>query len=69
MSKKSTEFRKWLDAERGRGAEISAALNVTQGAVTQWAAGQVPAERIFKVSEITGLPLSALRPDLVSDAS
>ena len=59
-----TELRKYLDGERGRGISLSAELGVTPGAIWQWAESQVPAERIFKVSEITGIPLEQLRPDL-----
>lgn len=59
------DFKTWLKAERGRLVETASQLGVTPGAVSQWANGQVPAERLFKLSEITGLPLEALRPDLI----
>lgn len=60
-----SEFRKYLDGERGRCSWLASELEVTPSAVTQWADTQVPAERIFRVSELTGLPLEALRPDLI----
>lgn len=59
-----TEFKKYLESERGRGVRLASDLNVSSAAISQWAEGQVPAERIFKVSEITGIPLEQLRPDL-----
>ncbi len=63
-----SELRKYLDAERGRGSELARELDVTPGAVWQWADSQVPAERIFKVSEITKIPIKALRPDMFSES-
>jgi DNA-binding transcriptional regulator YdaS (Cro superfamily) len=63
-----SELRQYLDGERGRGSRLARDLGVTPGAVWQWASDQVPAERIFKVSELTGIPLSKLRPDLVGSA-
>lgn len=59
------ELRKYLDNGRGRLVELARALGVTPGAVWQWAGSKVPASRIFKVSELTGIPLDKLRPDLV----
>lgn len=63
------ELRKYLDEERGRGSDLARALGVTPGAVWQWADDRVPAERIFKVSELTGIPIGRLRPDLIGDAA
>lgn len=63
-----TELRKYLDGERGRGVFLSIELGVTAGAIWQWAESQVPAERIFKVSQLTGIALEQLRPDLFEDA-
>jgi len=63
-----TELRKWLDGERGRGVFLAGELGVTAGAVWQWAESQVPAERIFTVSELTEIPVSSLRPDLFPKA-
>ena len=64
-----TELRKYLDGGRGRGSDLARALGVTPGAVWQWADDRVPAERIFKVSELTGIPIGKLRPDLIGDAA
>lgn len=64
-----SELRKYLDGGYGRGTELASALGVTPGAITQWADGQVPAGRIFRVSELTGIPIEKLRPDLVSPSS
>ena len=61
-----TALRKWLDDERGRGISLAKELDVTPGAVTQWADIQVPAERVFAISSYTGIEIHKLRPDLVS---
>lgn len=63
------ELRKYLDEERGRGVALARDLEVTPGAISQWADSQVPAERIFKVSELTGISLERLRPDLFDPIS
>lgn len=57
-------LRKWLDEGQGRGIDLARKIGVTPSAVTQWADGRVPAERIFRVSEVTGIPLQKLRPDI-----
>lgn len=59
------ELRRYLNEERGRGSDLARALGVTPGAVTQWAATQVPAQQILKVSEITKIPVNVLRPDML----
>jgi DNA-binding transcriptional regulator YdaS (Cro superfamily) len=58
-------FRKWLEDERGRAVRLSEQLGVTPGAVTQWADKQVPAERMFQIARLTGIPVQDLRPDVV----
>jgi hypothetical protein len=63
-----SELRTWLDGERGRGTKMATDLAVTPGAVFQWADTQVPAERVFKVSDLTGIPIQKLRPDLIGAA-
>lgn len=62
-------LRKYLDEERGRGVELARELGVTPGAVSQWAETQVPAERMFKVSDLTGISIQKLRPDLFGAAA
>lgn len=64
-----TALRTWLDEERGRGVTLARDLKVTPGAVTQWADSQVPADRIFRVAELTGIPIEKLRPDVVTGAA
>jgi DNA-binding transcriptional regulator YdaS (Cro superfamily) len=46
----------------GGPTKLAAALGIKQPAVSQW--DQVPAERVGKVSAITGIPPHELRPDL-----
>lgn len=69
ITKTMTELRKYLDGGRGRGSDLARALDVTPGAIWQWAEDRVPAERLFKVSELTGIPIAKLRPDLIGDAA
>lgn len=64
-----TELRKYLDKERGRGTALARSLGVTPGAISQWADDKVPAQRVFRVSHLTGIPIKKLRPDLVAQAS
>lgn len=65
----SNAFRKYLEEDRGRGVALARDLNVSPSAVSQWADKQVPAERIFRVSELTGIPIEKLRPDVVKGAA
>jgi hypothetical protein len=60
-----TELTKWLKAKRGRGAWLARKLKVTHGAILKFASERVPAERIFHVSDATGIPVKKLRPDMV----
>lgn len=53
----------YLNAERGRRLKLAEALNIFPSAISQWT--QVPAERIFQVSDFTGIPVEDLRPDMV----
>lgn len=52
----------YIKAERGRLSKLAEAIHVTPGAIAQWK--KVPAERVPQVSEATGIPRAALRPDL-----
>lgn len=45
-------------------AALARALNLTRGAVWQWKRGTVPASRVPTISDLTGVPRHALRPDL-----
>ena len=60
-----SEFKKWLEDERGRAIRLAAELDVTPSAISQWADFQVPAERMFVISKITGISINKLRPDIV----
>ena len=62
-------LRKYLDEERGRGSELARELDVTPGAIWQWANSKVPAERIFKISQITNIPVELLRPDMIPNSN
>lgn len=43
---------------------VARRLGVAHTTVLRWAAGRVPAERVRALSDVTGLPPHALRPDL-----
>lgn len=55
-------LRDWMDASRGRGASLAAALDVTQGAIVQW--HEIPAHRVVAIESFTGIKRQVLRPDL-----
>lgn len=61
------KFSEWLKAERGNLTKLADAIGVTYGAIPQWK-GKVPSERMFAVSNVTGIPVEDLRPDLVNAA-
>jgi DNA-binding transcriptional regulator YdaS (Cro superfamily) len=51
-----------LRSQRGLLAKVADGLGITRGAVAMWP--RIPAERVRRVSEITGIPRHELRPDL-----
>ena len=52
----------WFDAERGRRSRMTETLKLSTGAISQWR--RVPRKHVRTVSQITGIPMKALRPDL-----
>lgn len=60
-------LKEWLNEERGRNKSLASEIGVAQPAITQWAEKQVPAERVFTVSKLTGIPAEILRPDIFPD--
>lgn len=48
----------------GGGSKLAAALGVGKQAVCNWQRSRVPARHVYRVSEITGVPMRELRPDL-----
>jgi DNA-binding transcriptional regulator YdaS (Cro superfamily) len=59
-----SKLREYLDGERGRGVKAAADLDVTPGAIWQWAENQVPGERVIPLEKVTGISRHELRPDL-----
>jgi DNA-binding transcriptional regulator YdaS (Cro superfamily) len=43
--------------------KLAEALSITRSAVSQW--DEIPMERVFEVSRVTGVPVHELRPDLI----
>lgn len=50
----------------GRDA-LAKALGITGPAISQWS--RIPVERVTAISTLTGIPRSALRPDIYAEAS
>lgn len=55
-----------LKAKGVRQSIVADACDVSEGTVSKWASGKirVPAERVAKIAEVTGLAPHDLRPDL-----
>lgn len=50
-----------------RGLKLNAiadALGVDKSTLTRWSKKRVPAERVVELSDVTGIPAAAIRPDL-----
>lgn len=62
-------LRTWLDAERGRLVSLASEIGVTPAAISQWANRKVPSERLWMISDATGIPVKKLRPDIVTDGA
>jgi len=57
-------LKKWL-IENGKSQTwLAAEFGIRQSAVAKWIRFRVPAERVLKVSELTGIPPEDLRPDV-----
>jgi len=52
-----------IKASGGLGA-LAKAFGISPQAVDKWRRGGVPAERVLSLEEISGVPRTALRPDL-----
>ena len=61
-----TTLRQYLDGERGRLANLAAALKINPSAILQWS--RIPAERVPSVEKATGISRHDLRPDLFGPA-
>lgn len=64
MKPKSDALRLWRTANGLTQAQLAAKFGVQDAAVNKWEKGQVPAERVLEVSDLTGLPPHRIRPDL-----
>jgi DNA-binding transcriptional regulator YdaS (Cro superfamily) len=57
-------FKAYLKDNRGEQTRIAKELGIWDSAITHW--DRVPAERLFAISRLTGIPIEKLRPDLVN---
>lgn len=55
----------WMNAKRGRLAELASACGITHAAILQWT--RVPSDRILVVERVSGIPRDELRPDLYGE--
>lgn len=55
-----TKTRRWGMTQQ----EIADRLNVTKATVCKWQLGRVPADKVLKVEDTTGISRHDLRPDL-----
>lgn len=51
----------------GGGAELARRLGISKQAISQWS--EIPIRHVHKVHEVTGIPLTDLRPDVFRPAS
>lgn len=47
-------FSEWIDAERGRVAQVANSFGITLSAVTQWRTNGVPVDRMIELRDLTG---------------
>ncbi len=47
-------------------ADIARELGVSEGTVSKWVTGTVPADRLADFSQATGIPPAELRPDIAA---
>lgn len=58
-------LRKWREENRLTQTELAERIGIDQPSLSRWErGGKIPAERVRKVSEVTGIPREELRPDL-----
>lgn len=62
LSKSMTDPILRIRETRGLISKIAREFKITPGAVSQWRA--IPADRLVRVEQITGIPRHELRPDL-----
>lgn len=53
-----------LLSERGRKARLAKCFGVDKGTITRWVKKGVPAEKVLKFEEETGIDKSRIRPDI-----
>lgn len=66
MAKKSNKspLWHWRQLQGVSQAELGRLVGVQDAAVNKWERGRIPAERVIKLSKVTGIPPHQLRPDL-----
>lgn len=55
--------------ERGQKARIAKVFGVDKSTLTRWVKNGVPAEKVLKFEQVTGIDKTKIRPDLYHPAS
>jgi DNA-binding transcriptional regulator YdaS (Cro superfamily) len=58
-----------LEARNIPPTQLAKLLGVNKSTITRWSQSKVPAERVREVAALTGIPASALRPDLFAPSA
>jgi hypothetical protein len=56
-------FQTYMQNNPGSITGLANQMGITKGAVWQWTVKEVPMDRVFTVSRLTGLSLGDIRPD------
>jgi DNA-binding transcriptional regulator YdaS (Cro superfamily) len=61
---KMIDLSKLLKTNGLQQVDLARKLKLNRSSVHRWARGRIPAERVFDVEKVTGIPREKLRPDL-----
>ena len=64
-----SSLHQYFDDPERKQETLATLMGVRQATISRWATGRVPAERVLKVSKITGIPPEDLRPDVFTRES
>ena len=64
-----SNLQQYFDDPERKQETLAILMGVRQATVSRWVTGRVPAERVLKVSKITGISPEDLRPDVFTRES